>query len=121
MILTSRPIEIVLENFKRRIENEECYLYCLNCKYKIKLPVKLIDSLKCPKCESKMLACINARRNLNNLSKKELFKIANLVAMHGMKAIYALNTYGIGAEIASRVLSNFYPDEKSFFKSGSKN
>ena len=34
---------------------------------------------------------------------------------YGINAIYALNTYGIGVENAARILSKYYPDEKSFF------
>ena len=116
MLLTLNPTEVFLEKFKERIENEECYLVCLNCGCSIKLQVKMINELSCLKCGSKMIACVNARRNLNDVSKNELFKLANLVSMHGMKAVYALNTYGVGAENASRILRNYYPDEKAFLK-----
>lgn len=116
ILLTSKPVEAVLEAFRERIENEECHIHCLNCGYTVTLKVRYIDSLTCPRCGSKMLACVNARRRLEDIDKSELYRIANLVAMHGMRAVYALNTYGIGAETASRILLNFYPDEKSFFK-----
>ncbi|WP_457591446.1 DEAD/DEAH box helicase [Geoglobus sp.] len=116
VLLTSKPIEAVLEAFRQRIENEECHVHCLNCGYTITVRVKYLDSLKCPKCGSRMLACVNARRRLEDVSKTELYRIANLVSMHGMRAVYAMNTYGIGVETASRLLLNFYPDDNSFFK-----
>ncbi len=116
VLLTSKPIEAVLEAFRRRIENEECHVHCLNCGYTITVRVRHLDSLKCPKCGSRMLACVNARRRLEDVNKTELYRIANLVSMHGMRAVYAMNTYGIGVETASRLLLNFYPDDNSFFK-----
>jgi len=112
---TMDQTEILLENFKQRLENEECYVICLNCGYSIKVPVKMVE-LSCPRCHSSMIACVNARRDPRKVSKSELFKIANLVSMHGMRAVYALNTYGIGTDTASRILMGYYPDEKSFFK-----
>jgi len=116
VLLTSKPIEAVLEAFRERIEDEECHVHCLNCRYTITLKVRHLDSLTCPRCGSRMLACVNARRRLEDVSKSELYRIANLVSMHGMRAVYAMNTYGIGVETASRILLNFYPDDKSFFK-----
>ena len=112
---TQDQTEILLENFRRRIENEECYVICLNCGYSIKTLVRMVE-LTCPRCRSNMIACVNARRDPRKIGKRELFKIANLVSTHGMRAVYALNTYGIGVDTASRILMGYYPDEKSFFK-----
>lgn len=117
VLFTSQPLEAMLETFKERIENEECHFHCINCGYTLTLKVKMIDTLICPRCKSRMIAVVNARRDLRKIDRGELYRIANLVMVHGMKAVYAMNTYGIGVETASRILMNYYPDEMSFFKS----
>ncbi|MBE8539960.1 DEAD/DEAH box helicase [Geoglobus acetivorans] len=116
VLFTSKPIRAVIETFRKRIENENCHFHCLNCGYTITLKVRMIDSLQCPRCKSRMVAVVSGRRDLSKIDRGELYRIANLVMVHGMKAVYALNTYGIGVETATRILLNFYPDEESFLK-----
>jgi len=117
LLIPAKPTSAVLRIFKNRLENEKCFLNCINCNYTIRTPIKLIDEkeLICPRCSSRLLACINSRRKLEEYSKQEIFKNANLVMANGKKAIYALNTHGVGVESAGRILSKFYPDENSFF------
>ncbi len=116
ILFSSKPIEAVLDAFKERIERENTHILCLNCGFRVKVKVASVNSLICPRCKSKMVACVNAKRDLNEIDRKELFRIANLVSMHGKRAVYALNTYGIGVETASRILMRYYPDERSFLK-----
>jgi ATP-dependent Lhr-like helicase len=115
LLTPSKPTIAILNIFRRRIEEEDCILHCLNCGCTIRTKVKLIDDIQCIKCKSKLVACINGRRKLEEFSKRELFKIANLVMCYGKKAIYALNTYGIGAETAVRILSKPYRSDEEFF------
>ena len=89
-------------------------MHCLNCNATFRGKVKYVR-LQCAKCKSKFVACINARRNVEDIDKKELYKIANLVMSYGMNAVYAMNTYGVGVESAARILSRYYPNEESFF------
>lgn len=106
----------ILNAFKERIENEFCYLICLNCGCRIRVKVNQIDGLRCFKCKSVMVACINARRNLSEVSREELYKSANLVMNYGKRAIYALNTFGIGVNTATKILSKYYRNEDEFFR-----
>ncbi|WP_457549032.1 DEAD/DEAH box helicase [Archaeoglobus sp.] len=106
----------ILKAFKERLENEFCYLICLNCGCKVRMKVKQIDDLKCIRCGSALLACVNARRNLNELSKEELYRNANLVMNYGKRAVYALNTFGIGVNTAVKILSKFFKNDNDFLK-----
>ena len=116
ILFTSRPLEAIIDALKQRIEQEDANFYCLNCRYHIKIRVGMIDRLDCPRCRSRLVAVFSGRKELKDMSKKELYRIANLVMVHGKRAIYAMNTYGIGSETASKILKNFYPDERSFLK-----
>ncbi|RLI78885.1 helicase [Archaeoglobales archaeon] len=114
LLMPSKPTAAILSAFKRRLENEDCIMHCLNCNATFRGKVKYVR-LQCAKCKSKFVACINARRNVEDIDKKELYKIANLVMSYGMNAVYAMNTYGVGVESAARILSRYYPNEESFF------
>ncbi len=115
LFLPSKPTSAIIQVFKKRLENEECIFYCINCGCTLKLRVR--DAItECIKCKSKLIACVNAKRGLEEFSKDELVRIANLVMSYGKKAIYAMNTYGIGAETAARILSRYYRSEEEFFK-----
>lgn len=117
LLIPAKPTSAVLRIFKNRLENEKCILNCINCNYTIRTPIKLINEseLNCPRCNSRLLACVNSRRKLDDYSKQDIFKNANLIMAYGKRAVYALNTHGIGVESASRILSKFCPDEDTFF------
>ncbi len=106
----------ILKAFRERLEREKCYLLCLNCGCKLKLRVDQIEDTRCIKCRSVMVACVNARRDLNDLSREELYRSANLVMNYGKRAIYALNTLGVGVNTAVKILSKPYRSEDDFFK-----
>ncbi len=116
MLTPERPTREIIEVFKRRIEEEECVLLCLNCGCRIRVRVKDVERIECVRCKSKMVACVNARRNLDEIDKRELFKIANLVMCYGKRAVYALNTYGVGADTAAKILARPIRDDYEFFK-----
>jgi len=115
LLMPAKPTSAILNVFKKRIDKEKCIIHCINCKYTVRTFVNLIDDVRCPRCKSKLIACINGRRKLEEFPKEEIYRIANLVMAYGKKAIYAMNTHGVGAEIAARILSKFYPDDNSFF------
>ncbi len=114
--LIARRDKTVLDAFKKRLEEEECILYCLNCGSKIRTKIKFIRNLECIRCGSRLVACINARRRIEEFDKKDLFRIANLVMCYGLKAVYAMNTYGIGINTAAKILSKPFKDDDEFFR-----
>ncbi|WP_202319632.1 DEAD/DEAH box helicase [Archaeoglobus neptunius] len=115
-ILSVRSPEAILRAFRRRLENEVCKVYCLNCKASYSEKVENFSKFTCIRCGSRMIAVFNSRRDVGDFKKEELFKLANLVMGYGKRAVYALSTYGIGAETASRLLSRYYLSEDDFFK-----
>ncbi len=115
LLIPSKPNKAILRIFRKRLEEEECILHCLNCGCTIRMKVKFIESLECVRCKSKLVACINARRKLEEFGKKELFRIANLVMAYGKRAVYALNTYGVGAETAAKILAKPFRNDDDFF------
>ena len=116
LLVPSKPTSAILHVFKKRIEREFCWLYCMNCGCKIRLQVKDVKELKCIRCKSKLVACVNARRDVSEYSKDELMRIANLVMCYGKRAVYAMNTHGVGADTAARILAKYYRNEEEFFK-----
>lgn len=115
LLMPGKPVEALLRIFRQRLEKEVTVFHCLNCKYTVKTPIRLIGDLRCPRCHSGLIACFNARRKLEEIPKKELHRIANLVLSHGKKAVLAMNTHGVGAENAARILSKYYENDDKFY------
>ncbi len=113
-LLAVRSQEAILKAFRRRLENQICRIRCLNCGASYTERVGSFSSFSCIKCGSRMIAVYNAKRD--EPSRRELFRIANLVMSYGKNAVYALNTYGIGVETAARILARYYGSEEEFFK-----
>ena len=118
LLIPSKPTSAILHVFKNRIEKEFCWLYCMNCGCRIRIQVKDVkdSEIRCIRCGSKMIACLNARRKIEDCTKEELMRIANLVMSYGKRAVYAMNTFGVGAENAARILAKFYRNDEEFFK-----
>ncbi len=115
-ILAVKSSEAILKAFRERLEKETVRVYCLNCKASYTERVEAFERFTCIRCGSKMIAVFNSRRRPEDFKEKELFKLANLVVAHGKKAVYALSTFGIGADTAARLLSRYYLQEEDFFK-----
>ncbi len=115
-ILAVKSTEAILKAFKRRLDREVCRVFCLNCGASYSETVGNFSRFTCIKCGSPMIAVFNSRRKSEDFSRRELFRLANLVRGYGKRAVYALSTYGIGAETAARILSRYYISEDDFFK-----
>ncbi|AGK61210.1 ATP dependent helicase, Lhr family [Archaeoglobus sulfaticallidus PM70-1] len=115
LLKPKKPLYLLLDIFKKRLENEVTVIHCINCGYTIRTPIRLIDRPECPRCKSGMIAAFNARRKLDEIPKRELYRIANLVLSHGKRAIIAMNTHGVGVENAARILSKYYRSEDDFY------
>ncbi|MFN3383515.1 MAG: DEAD/DEAH box helicase [Archaeoglobaceae archaeon] len=112
-ILITKSPEIVLKAFKDRILSEVCLVRCANCGASYK--ERLTDlKLRCIKCGSSLIAVVSEKKR--ELSKEEVIRVANLIASYGIRAVYAMLTYGIGFETAKRILSRFFENEDEFFK-----
>ena len=116
LLVPSKPTSAILHVFRKRLDREFCWLYCMNCGCRIRMRVKDVKKLECIRCKSKLVACVNARRDLSEYSREELMRIANLVMCYGKRAVYAMNTHGVGAETAARILAKYYRNDEEFFK-----
>jgi len=68
---------------------------------------------KCIKCKSILLAPVRDS-DKKEYSKDELMRRASAYNSYGKRAIIALATYGIGIDMATKILSKMHEDDKSF-------
>ncbi len=117
LLVPSKPTSAIIHVFKKRLESEFCWLYCVNCGCRIRVQVSRVEEpVRCIRCKSRLVACVNARRNPEEYSRGDLLRIANLVMSYGRRAVYAMNTHGVGAETAARIPAKYYRSEEEFFR-----
>jgi len=112
--------QAVIATLKRRIDQQEVILACMNCrKWKSRTVVSRVpDPPRCPLCQARLVAVLKPWEEplLGIASKKKkseedrateirLLRNANLVLSSGKKAVIALAARGVGPENASRILS----------------
>jgi len=112
--------QAVIATLKRRLDQQEVILACMNCrKWKSRTVVSRVpDPPRCPLCQARLIAVLKPWEEplIAQASKKKkseedraveirLLKNANLVLSSGKKAVTALAARGVGPENASRVLS----------------
>ncbi len=68
---------------------------------------------KCIKCKSVLLAPVRDS-DKKEYSKDELMRRAAAYNSYEKRAIIALATYGVGIDMATKILARMHPDEKSF-------
>ncbi len=136
-ILSSRDMippptadQAVLATLKRRLEQDEVILACMNCRsWKSKTVVSRVpDVPQCPKCGARLIAALKPYEGdaYDIVSKKKkteeekaieqrLFRNANIVLSSGKKAVIALSARGVGPEHASRILATL-ADGDAFYR-----
>lgn len=127
----ARIIDIV----RSRIESTKVKLVCLggaDWEYVAKV-AEIVEPVRCPRCGSARLAVTRtddfqastlARKALERKlkDKEELkryrryLKTAELIRLHGKRAVAALAGRGIGPSTAQRILRNYYRDEEEFYR-----
>ena len=124
-----------VESMKSHIEKEVASLLCFDCgalKEFVRIG-DLTEEPSCEKCGSRLLAVLwyGARFATNALLKKKSKKqvltkdehdilsktrrSADLVLAYGKKAIIAQSVYGVGPQVASRVLSRMHESDQEFY------
>jgi ATP-dependent Lhr-like helicase len=130
LITPQRADHSILMALKKRLEEEQMHMSCLNCSAQWRLRIREAPkALICPKCGGHMIAALNSyNKDLVKLVKKKglsedeekelrkLFKNASLVLKNGKKAMTALAGRGIGPDTAGRVLAGFYDNEDDFLR-----
>jgi ATP-dependent Lhr-like helicase len=124
------PDQAVLSTLRRRIDQQEIVLACMNCrKWKSHtLAGRVQEHPVCPKCGARLIAVLKpyeeplyaiASKKEKSLEEKgieaRLMRNANIVLSGGKKAVLALAAKGVGPEHASRVLSTLMEGD-SFYK-----
>ena len=109
----------VIATLKRRLEQDDVILACMNCRdWKSKTVVlRVPDQPQCPKCGARLIAALKPfdeeqyallkkpKKNAEERAiEQRLVKNANIVLSSGKKAIIALAALGVGPENASRIL-----------------
>ena len=112
--------QVVLETLKRRLDQSEVLLGCMNCRdWKNKTVVTRVpDRPQCPKCGARLIAALKPyeedvytamkkqkKNDEERAMEQRLLKNANIVLSSGKKAVIALAARGVGPEHASRILA----------------
>jgi len=122
--------QAVIGTLKRRLEQEQIVLCCMNChRWRIKTMIHRIpDRPQCPHCSARLIAAVKPfdeelcgiagkkHKNDNDRAiEMRLTRNANLVLSHGKKAVLALAGRGVGPDIAARILSTL-TDGDAFYR-----
>jgi len=112
--------QAVLATLKRRLDQDDVILACMNCRdYKSRTVVSRVpDHPQCPMCGARLIAALKPyeeeqyalirkpRKNAEERAiEQRLMKNANIVLSSGKKAVIALSARGVGPENASRILA----------------
>ncbi|HUH78417.1 MAG TPA: DEAD/DEAH box helicase [Methanoregula sp.] len=112
--------QVVLGTLRRRLDQSEVLLACMNCRdWKGRTTVDRVpDHPQCPRCGARLIAalkpyeediCATVRKAKKNDEEKaieqRLMRNANIVLSSGKKAVIALAARGVGPENASRILA----------------
>jgi ATP-dependent Lhr-like helicase len=129
MIAPTGPDQAVISTLRKRIENQDIILACMNCrKWKSRTVVSRVqESPVCPKCGARLIAVLKpweeslyAIVGRKEKSEEErsvelrLLRNANIVLSGGKKAVTALAAKGVGPEIASRILATLAEGDAFF-------
>jgi Lhr-like helicases len=123
--------QAVIATLKRRLEQDEVVLACMNCRdWKCKTVVSRVpDQPQCPKCGARLIAALKPydadaydtviRKTKKNEEERaleqRLLRNANIVLSSGKKAVVALSARGVGPENASRILATL-SDGDAFYR-----
>ena len=116
LISPAAPTEEVLKAFAASLKEKAVTLYCNYCKNNSTLlltDVKLSDAVNCGHCKSNQVTLIDYA---DKEHIKEAVKATALISAYGAKALYALETYGVGPQTAGRVLARLHKTEAEFFR-----
>jgi len=118
--------QAVLTTLKRRLDQDDVLLCCMNCRnYKSRTVVSRVPGHpQCPKCGARLIAALKPyeeeqyalvqkakKTSEERVVEQRMLKNANIVLSSGKKAVIALSARGVGPEIASRILGTLAEDD----------
>ena len=126
----SEPVEAILSSFIETVKDKNPRLICTHCKNATTLALralKLNDKVACSHCGSTQVAseqyeeAILKSKQGKKLSKElqnrleDAQSAMSLISSYGARALFALETYGVGPATASRLLARLHTTEDSLF------
>lgn len=130
-----KPEAEIFKLFKKRLLGTKVRLVCVNCGdwSQTFASGEVTDSVKCGKCDSRLLATVNPKfSEAEKLVKKALKNLelspderkrwetsksnAELFMTYKTKAVIALAARGVGPATGRRILAKWYKDEDSFLR-----
>ena len=121
--------QAVINAVKRRIENDNIILFCMNCrKWKSRTVVSRVpDDIVCPVCGARLIAALKpyeehmietARRKDKSAEDRaievRMLRNANIVLSSGKKAVRAFAARGVGPDTASRIIGTFTDGDRFY-------
>ncbi|MEM0493004.1 MAG: DEAD/DEAH box helicase [Candidatus Thermoplasmatota archaeon] len=121
LMLPQQPTRAILSTLKKRLDETDLTLVCLNCKRTFNtVTIRSENHLTCSSCGAKKIAVMSpndkntikilSKKGLTNDEKKDLARLhknASLVLSYGVFAVYALSGRGIGPDTAARILRRY--------------
>ena len=150
LLATERDESLIIEALRNRIMNDRVILFCVHCKrWESRRRVRTVielgeESLVCPVCNSRLIAALKpwetdeiklvkqfsnqqsmGEKGSEKVRVKRVYRNANFVLSHGVRAVIALAARGVGPETASRIMRRFNPslqateseEEHEFYRS----
>lgn len=128
IMMPARPTHAILMAMKARLERETVAVLCTHCRRKsMRLVGSVEERPRCMACGSVMQAVVRRSEadNVKLLDRSELtpderkavkriMKSANLVKVHGKRAVLALAARGVGPDTAAKMLAMLYDEEDDF-------
>ena len=124
------PTAQILAAFKQALCEKSPRLFCTFCDASFQVPLsnrELSAPVFCPECGSSQVSVEDYFDLFQELKKKkrhspvdrkrqqEMLRVASLVSAYGARALFALETFGVGPESAARVLGRLRKSDEEFF------
>ncbi len=125
LIATQESAPQIIEAFKKNLQSKKVHLTCMYCNNNFYVELKDEKKITCPYCGSKNIT-LEKYRELFKLKKvgipkmtsenERAFQASGLINSYGVKALQALEVYGVGVQTAGRILLKSHKDEAKFYE-----
>ncbi len=115
LVIPPAPTQEVLNAFAATLREKRVRIYCTFCKNDFSVMLSEVEpdqKVKCGHCGSSQ---VTLAEYVEKDQPKEAAKATALISSYGGKALYALETYGIGPQTAGRVLAKSFKNNDDFF------
>ena len=125
LITSQESLPQIVEAFKKNLQSKRVHLTCMYCNNNFYVELKEDKIISCPYCGSKNVT-LEKYRDLFKLKKtgipkinsenEKAFQVSSLINSYGVKALQALEVYGVGVQTAARILLKNHSDENRFYE-----